>query len=72
MSDLLTKKEQKELLKIARQTVVGYVTNRTVPAITTTPLAVDGAACHYRALYLSQPTWYRRTAATLTTTHRCR
>lgn len=33
MSDLLTKKEQKALLKIARQTVVGYVTNRTVPAI---------------------------------------
>jgi hypothetical protein len=34
MSDLLTKKEQKELLKIARDTIVDYVTNRTVPAVT--------------------------------------
>jgi hypothetical protein len=35
MSDLLTKKEQKELLQIARDTVVEYVTNRKVPAIST-------------------------------------
>jgi uncharacterized protein len=33
MYDLLTKKEQKELLKIARETVVEYVTNRKVPTI---------------------------------------
>ncbi len=32
MSDLLTKKEQKELLKIARETIAAYVTNRKVPA----------------------------------------
>lgn len=36
MSDLLTKKEQKELLKIARDTIVGYVTTRDIPAITST------------------------------------
>ena len=35
MSELLTKKEQKELLKIARVTIVDYVTNRNVPAIVT-------------------------------------
>ena len=34
MPDLLTKKEQKELLKIARGTIIDYVTNGTVPAIT--------------------------------------
>lgn len=33
MSDLLTKKEQRELLKIARNTVVDYVTNKKVPAV---------------------------------------
>lgn len=33
MSDLLTKKEQKELLKIARETIVDYVTNRTIPPV---------------------------------------
>ncbi len=36
MSDLLTKKEQRELLKIARQTIVGYVTSGKVPAIAPT------------------------------------
>ncbi|MBW4056154.1 MAG: AmmeMemoRadiSam system protein A [Proteobacteria bacterium] len=35
MSELLTKKEQKELLKIARETIVAYVTNRKVPAVVT-------------------------------------
>lgn len=35
MSGLLTKKEQKELLKIARTTIVEYVTNRKVPAVST-------------------------------------
>ncbi len=34
MAELLSNKEQKELLKIARDTIVDYVTNRTVPAIT--------------------------------------
>lgn len=33
MLELLTKKEQKELLKIARATIAEYVVNRTVPAI---------------------------------------
>lgn len=36
MSELLAKKERKELLKIARETVVDYVTNRKVPAVTST------------------------------------
>ncbi|MFA7403401.1 MAG: AmmeMemoRadiSam system protein A [Pelobacteraceae bacterium] len=36
MSDLLTKKEQRELLKIARQTIVDYVTNHKVPVVVTT------------------------------------
>ncbi len=36
MSELLTKKEQKELLKIARDTIVYYVTNRNVPAVIST------------------------------------
>jgi AmmeMemoRadiSam system protein A len=35
MSDLLTKKEQKELLKIARETIVGYVSNQKVPVVVT-------------------------------------
>ena len=35
MSELLTKEEQKELLQIARETIVDYVANRTVPAIAT-------------------------------------
>ena len=35
MSDLLTKKEKKELLKIARETIVGYVTNLKVPVVVT-------------------------------------
>jgi AmmeMemoRadiSam system protein A len=33
MADLLTKKEQNELLKIARETIVSYVTNGTVPPV---------------------------------------
>ncbi|MBV5341208.1 MAG: AmmeMemoRadiSam system protein A [Deltaproteobacteria bacterium] len=36
MSDLLTRKEQEELLKIARETVIEYVTNRKVPTIVST------------------------------------
>ncbi|MHB8057211.1 MAG: AmmeMemoRadiSam system protein A [Desulfuromonadaceae bacterium] len=36
MSDLLTKKEQRELLKIARQTIADYVSNGKVPAIAPT------------------------------------
>src|SRR6185369_17857022 len=36
MSDFLTKKEQKELLKIARKTIVDHVSNRTAPVIVTT------------------------------------
>ena len=36
MSDLLTKKERKELLKIARDTIVDYVTSGKVPAIAPT------------------------------------
>jgi AmmeMemoRadiSam system protein A len=36
MSDLLTKKEQKELLKIARDTIVGFVTNGKVPVVAST------------------------------------
>ena len=35
MSDLLTKKERKELLKIARETIVGYVSNQKVPVVVT-------------------------------------
>jgi len=33
MSELLTRKEQKELLKIARNTIVTYVTDSKVPAV---------------------------------------
>ena len=33
MSDLLTKKEQKELLKITRNTIVDYVTTRKIPSV---------------------------------------
>jgi AmmeMemoRadiSam system protein A len=36
MSDLLTKKEQKELLKITRETIVEYVTNRKTPSVAST------------------------------------
>jgi AmmeMemoRadiSam system protein A len=36
MSDLLTKKERKDLLKIARDTIVGYVTNLKAPAVVST------------------------------------
>lgn len=34
MAELLTKKEQKELLRIARETIVSYVTSGTVPEVT--------------------------------------
>lgn len=33
MSELLTKKEQKELLKIARETIVEHVSKRKIPAV---------------------------------------
>lgn len=33
MADLLTKKEQKDLLKIARDTIVSYVTASTIPSV---------------------------------------
>lgn len=36
MSELLTKKERKELLKIARKTIVGYVTTRKIPEVVAT------------------------------------
>lgn len=36
MSDLLTKKEQRELIKIAREAIVAGVTNGTIPPVTTT------------------------------------
>jgi len=36
MSDLLTKKERKELLKIAREAIVDHVANGKVPAVTST------------------------------------
>jgi AmmeMemoRadiSam system protein A len=36
MTELLTKKEQKELLKIARETIVDYVTKKNIPAVVTT------------------------------------
>lgn len=36
MSELLTKNEQRELLKIARETITHYVTNRKVPAVAVT------------------------------------
>ncbi|MHB8120738.1 MAG: AmmeMemoRadiSam system protein A [Desulfuromonadaceae bacterium] len=36
MSDLLTKKEQRELLKIARQTIIDHVTNGKIPAVAPT------------------------------------
>ena len=35
MAELLTKKEQKDLLKIARETIVAYVTNGKIPVIET-------------------------------------
>ncbi len=42
MAELLTKKEQKELLKIARDTIVDYVANGRIPPIETTS---KGLAC---------------------------
>ena len=35
MAELLTKKEQRDLLKIARDTIVSYVTSGTIPAVET-------------------------------------
>ena len=35
MAELLTKKEQRDLLKIARATIVSYVTTATIPAVET-------------------------------------
>jgi AmmeMemoRadiSam system protein A len=35
MADLLTKKEQRDLLKIARSTIVSYVTSAAIPAVET-------------------------------------
>ena len=35
MAELLNKKEQRELLKIARETIVGYVTTGKVPVVET-------------------------------------
>jgi len=43
MSDLLTKKEQRELLKIARGTIVDHVTSRKVPVVST---ALPGLNLH--------------------------
>ena len=43
MPELLTKNEQQELLKIARDTIVDYVTNRKVPGIVT---ALPGLNLH--------------------------
>src|ERR1035437_6562340 len=42
MAELLTKKEQKELLKIARDTIVAYVANGLIPPVETTS---KGLAC---------------------------
>ena len=36
MADLLTKKEQKDLLRIARDTITSYVTSGSIPAVETT------------------------------------
>lgn len=41
MSDLLTKKEQKELLKIARETIVAHVTTGKVPVISSTAAGLN-------------------------------
>jgi hypothetical protein len=35
MADLLTKKEQRDLLKIARETITSYVSSGTIPAVET-------------------------------------
>jgi AmmeMemoRadiSam system protein A len=42
MSDLLNKKEQKELLKIARDTIVTVVTGGTIPPVETVSPALNG------------------------------
>jgi AmmeMemoRadiSam system protein A len=44
MVELLTKKEQKELLKIARETIVDYIANGQIPLIETTS---KGLACEH-------------------------
>ncbi len=41
MSELLSNEEQKELLQIARDTIVDYVTNQNVPALVTTSLGLN-------------------------------
>ena len=41
MAELLTKKEQKQLLKIARDTIVAYVTSGNVPTIETTSMGLN-------------------------------
>jgi len=41
MPELLTEKEQKELLKIARDTIVSYVTSGKVPAVEATSSGLD-------------------------------
>ena len=43
MSDLLTKKEQKELLKIARDTVVAVVTSGKMPSVETASQGLKGS-----------------------------
>jgi AmmeMemoRadiSam system protein A len=41
MAELLTKKEQRELLKIARNTIISYVTSGTVPAVETVSVGLN-------------------------------
>jgi uncharacterized protein len=43
MAELLTKKEQKELLKIARDTIVSFVTTGKVPAVVTASKGLQAA-----------------------------
>ena len=46
MSDMLTKKEQRELLKIARETIVAVVVNGTIPAVeSASPGLVTESGC---------------------------
>jgi AmmeMemoRadiSam system protein A len=42
VAELLTKKEQRELLKIARDTVVGFVTSGKIPAVNTASAGLQG------------------------------
>ena len=41
MAELLNKKEQRELLKIARETIVGYVTTGKVPVVETASIGLQ-------------------------------